>query len=671
MHALDWIIVAAMMVALLAIAMASRYLMRSVADFMAAGRHVGRYLLSISFEVASIGAVSVVAMFEQFYETGFVSAYWYLLWWFVSLVIALSGWVTYRFRETRALTMAQFFEMRYSRRFRIFAGMLAFGAGIVNFGIFPAVGVRFFIYFCGLPSHFVVGPVEVSSFVALMVLLISIALFFTFVGGQVAVTLTGFLQGILFSFGLLLIVGVLMRTMTWSQITATLSAAPPDASLVNPFQTSEIENFNMWFFLIGAFALVYHHMAWQGNQGYFCAARNPHEARMGRILFIWRQFIEKLLIILLPVCVYTLLHHPAFADQAARTHDALRSIENPQIVQQMTVPLGLRELLPRGVMGALCAMMMAAFVTTHDTYLHSWGSIFVQDVVLPLRGKPLSPKRHILLLRLSICGVAVFVFCFSLLFRQTEQIYMFFAITGAIYLGGAGSVIVGGLYWKRGTAEAAWSSMIVGSSLASLSIIIKQIELTGIPFDFLRQFAERVAAVNGQLLFGVAMACSIGTYIAVSLLGPRRVVDLNRILNRGPYAIADDRVHAVRRSDRVPRWQRVLGMGEEFTRLDKGIYIATIVWTTVWILSFLTVTLWGLLAPFSDETWCRIWYGCTWMAYTVGAVTFVWFLIGGLVDVRALLRHLRTAARDDSDDGTVRIREATPNEVGQAATPEV
>ena len=44
---------------------------------------------------------------------------------------------------------------------------------------------------------------------------------------------------------------------------------------------------------------------------------------------------------------------------------------------------------------------------------------------------------------------------------------MFFAITGAIYLGGARSVIIRGLYWKKGTVSAAWTSMLVGSALAA------------------------------------------------------------------------------------------------------------------------------------------------------------------------------------------------------------
>ena len=65
-----------------------------------------------------------------------------------TLIIALSGFVSYRFRQTRAMTIAEFLEIRYSRRFRIFMGCLAFTAGIINFGIFPAVGARFFIHYC-------------------------------------------------------------------------------------------------------------------------------------------------------------------------------------------------------------------------------------------------------------------------------------------------------------------------------------------------------------------------------------------------------------------------------------------------------------------------------------------------------------------------------------------
>ena len=52
---------------------------------------------------------------------------------------------------------------------------------------------------------------------------------------------------------------------------------------------------------------------------------------------------------------------------------------------------------------------------------------------MPLRKEPLSPERHILWLRLSMVGVAVFAFLFGIFFRQTEYIFLWWAVTMAIY----------------------------------------------------------------------------------------------------------------------------------------------------------------------------------------------------------------------------------------------
>ena len=94
---------------------------------------------------------------------------------------------------------------------------------------------------------------------------------------------------------------------------------------------------------------------------------------------------------------------------------------------------------------------------------------------MPFRKKELTTKQHIKLLRLSIVFVAIFIFLFSTFFPQTQEIFFFFAITGAIFVGGCGAVLIGGLYWKKGTTEAAWSSMIVGSVLATFGVFIEKI----------------------------------------------------------------------------------------------------------------------------------------------------------------------------------------------------
>ena len=163
-------------------------------------------------------------------------------------------------------------------------------------------------------------------------------------------------------------------------------------------------------------------MAWRGSQGYACSAKNAHEARMGGILGEWRGLVLMLLLLMLPNAAYVGMHNPAFAPMAAEAQKVLSGIENPTIQKQMTVSVVLSKMFPVGLLGLFCAVMLAAFISTHDTYLHSWGSIFVQDVILPFRKKPFSPKQHIWLLRFSVLFVAIFIFFFSLLFKQNEYI---------------------------------------------------------------------------------------------------------------------------------------------------------------------------------------------------------------------------------------------------------
>ncbi|HEO72613.1 MAG TPA: sodium:solute symporter, partial [Candidatus Hydrogenedentes bacterium] len=469
------VILSSVLVFIVGTAIKTNRYMQSVADFLAANRSAGRYLLCIASGIAGLGAISVVAKFEMFYEAGFTATWWMMIVTPIGLLLALSGWVTYRYRETRVMTLAQFFEVRYSKSFRIFAGIILWVSGIVNFGIFPAVGARFFIYFCGLPPSFTVLGLVIPMFPAVMLFLLSLSLLLVFIGGQIAVMITDFFQGMLTNVVFIIILVALFYVFDWSTICETLKMAPENASRIHPFRTDQVSGFNIWYFIIQAFVMVYGFRAWQGSQAYNFSARTAHEAKMAGILGEWRGLVMILLLMLLPIGAYVVMHNPDYAGIQANVTEALGRIENDAIRTQMTVPLALAEALPVGIVGLLAAVMLAAFVSTHDTYLHSWGAIFVQDVILPFRKKPFTPRQHLWLLRISILFVAVFIFVWSLLFRQTEYILMFFALTGAIWLGGAGAVIIGGLYWKRGSTAGAWAALSTGAVVGIAGIILQQV----------------------------------------------------------------------------------------------------------------------------------------------------------------------------------------------------
>jgi solute:Na+ symporter, SSS family len=634
---IDWTIVLALLALLVSMVFVSKRLVQSVTDFLAAGRTGGRYIISMFQGTAALGAITVVGALEMNYVAGF-NLRWWEMWTAVILVgMSVLGWVVYRFRQTRALTMAQFFEIRYSRRFRIFAGALAFASGIINLGIFPAVSARFFIYFCGLPASVSLFGIPVSMFAVVMFIVILLPLYFIFSGGQIAVMFTDFIQGIFVNIVFVLIVIALMLKVDWTHIGEALSNAPPNASLINPFRSSNVKDFNFWYFFIGMLGLIYTKLSWQGNQAFNVSAKSAHEAKMADVLTNWRLIPQwGLFLVFVPVIAYTVFHHSDFRSLMESIQPVLNSAGSETIQTQIKVPLVLTKLLPVGLIGAFAAIMLAATIACHNSYLHSWGSIFVQDVLLPIRQKPFEPRQHMRYLKLSMLGVGVFIFCFSLVFQQSEYIFLFMAITGSIFVGGSGAVIIGGLYWKRGSAAAAWSAMITGSAIAVGGIIIQQV----VP-DF---------PINGQMFWGLAMLMSTIVYILVSLIGKDHAFDMDRMLHRGRYAVKEE-AQVVNEKPLVG-W-KVLGMTGEFTPGDRFIYIATYTWTFLWVVVFIVGTLYAMTHEISNASWMKFWEMYVWIYLAVSIIVIVWFTIGGVKNLKEMIHALKTMKRDHSDSGYV------------------
>ncbi|MGQ9650535.1 MAG: sodium:solute symporter family protein [Phycisphaerae bacterium] len=673
LHWVDWAIVLSLVAFLLLTAQFTKRYMRGVSDFLAADRCGGRYLICISSGGAELGAVTIVALWQLYTNSGFTGLWWKVAEWPLVFILAMSGWVLYRYRQTRALTMAQFLEMRYSRRFRVFTGFVAFAAGLVNYGVFPSINARLIIYFCGLPEHLSLWGRSIGTFPLVMLVLLGLALFFTFAGGQITIMLTDFVQGICCLVVFLISALVLYHLIGWETIGTSLAAASqPQASLLNPFSTIKIKGFSIGFFLVQYFRWVYHWKAWQGTQGFNAAARTPHEARMSGILGQWRFIAQQMLIPIFAVCVLAALNSPQFADSVGDAKQVLSGIDTDRVKSELTVPLVLARLLPVGLMGAMTAVLLAAAVATDQAYLHSWGSIFIQDVVLPLRKRPLAPQQHIRCLRLAILGVAAFAFWFSLVFRDLgDYVLMFFAATGAIYLGGAGCCIISGLYTRRGTTAGAWGAMITGVVLGSIWLIANRVAIAdagagGMMFRLQSVLYESPAIewlvntigqgdrkyLDGQWMCLYISLAAIAVYWILSLLLPGKPFDLDKMLHRGPYAVVEDVVQGDAAVSGIWKW---LGVNKEFTRGDKAIYGASVIWVLAWGGIFIAGAVYHFgIRETTDTSWLGFWKILVWLALGLGVAVTVWFLIGGLRDLRDMFHLLGTKVRDESDDGRVR-----------------
>ena len=686
MQFIDWLIVFLVFSGMIYSVSYSKGLMKSVTDFLSAGRTAGRYLLSVSSGIAGLGAISVVMYLEMGFVSGFSLAWWGLSQGIIILILTMSGWVIYRFRSTRCLTLAQFFEKRYSRRFRIFTGIIAFVAGIINFGIFPAVGAQFFINYCGLPDSFIGLPV----YPLVMIFLLSISLYFVYTGGQIAVIIADFFQGIFATFVLIVVVLYLFFSVGWDQVTESLEHTPiklaheeieslqsdqsfsgltemeqnkqineidekyENSSRINPFKTSHVEDFNFWYFLIGIIGIMYSSMSWQGAQAYNSSAKSAHEAKMGAVLAGFRGLPQGLFFLLVPVLIYVFMNHADYQSVADTVNFSLGELETETLKSQMRGPLVLSTVLPVGLLGAFAALMLAALVSTHDTYLHSWATILVQDVIMPFRDKPFDKDTHLKVLRYSIFGVAVFIFLFSLLFQQNQKIALFFAITAAIFAGGSGAVIIGGLYWRRGTTAAAWTAMIVGAVVSVGGVLVKQIP-SGWLFDLssmgqLKNVLIYIRNINGQEYWGISMGLSALSYVGVSLALKHEPFNMDKLLNRGEYAIEGETKVI---SETTELGWKIFLMGKEFTRTDRLIYILNYAWTGIWTLVFIIGTVYNISNEVSDASWMAFWKKYIYIQAIIALITIVWFSIGGFKDLKVMMSKLKTDYRDHGDDGWV------------------
>jgi SSS family solute:Na+ symporter len=108
--------------------------------------------------------------------------------------------------------------------------------------------------------------------------------------------------------------------------------------------------------------------------------------------------------------------------------------------------------------------MLAAFMSTHDSYLLCWSSVLTQDVIAPLGGDRMSTGSRLRLTRLLIFVIGIFLLVWSLWYDLGQDLWDYMLITGAIYFTGAFALLVAGLYWKRASRVGAYLALAVGLS---------------------------------------------------------------------------------------------------------------------------------------------------------------------------------------------------------------
>ena len=378
MQLLDWIIVSIPLFLVCGVGVYTQQYLKSVSDFLTAGRGVGRYLLAISRTEPQGGAVVFVAAFESFSHAGFTVWWWGAASLPISVIITITGFVYYRYRETRAMTLAQFFELRYSRSFRLFAGVIGFLSGVLNFAVIPVVGARVICYFMGLPPSVSLFSMTFPTEILILAATLSITAFLTLAGGLITVVITNGMEGIVSLIIYVVVIFTLTRMFSWHDVNQVLVRQPTGESFLNPFDAGRTKDFNFWFVVMNILLGIYGTMAWQNQSAYNSAGTTAHESRMAGIIGRWLITYKGAMITLLALCATSYLYHPHYAAQAAEVHQAMAKIPGSQTQEQVYFTVALAHLLPTGVRGALCVVFLMGIFGGDGAALHSWGSLFIR-----------------------------------------------------------------------------------------------------------------------------------------------------------------------------------------------------------------------------------------------------------------------------------------------------
>ena len=489
---LDALVVLFLLGGLVGVGYWAQRLMRSVAHFTVAGREMGMWLGLSAGVAEGIGLISIANGCQQGYKNGF-SYIWLGMAALLLINIPLFGIIGLgikRFRATNVQTLPQFYEMRFNRRVRVFAGITLALGGVLNMAIFPIVGSQFLMEFLGIANVTLVdlGFFQFTAFHVVLLIVLALACFFTMIGGMVGVVLTDYLQSILLFVSITIITILILNMTGFAGIRQAVDDHLGNAAF-NPLSTKSIGPVFVIVFFIAAFV---QRLAFPPALQKFSSAKSPEVVRKMFLLSLVFSQGRGMVIALWGIAALALL---GTAIPEGYQPEIYHRVVGARMIRTITEGIPLMK-------GVALSGFIFAFISTVDSYMLSWASVIANDCICTFRRKPLSSRKHVSLLRWCSVGIAAFIFLFGCWYDPQQTILQYFYLTGCIF-GACGLLTWFGLYWKRSTSAGAWVCLILGLVIPVGWFIFQKHFMSHL--DLPKWVNDDYAALVGTLLPALAM----------------------------------------------------------------------------------------------------------------------------------------------------------------------
>ena len=386
-----------------------------IADFLVAGRELGTFLAVATLAATEIGTITFMYYAELGYKTGYASFVNGLIAGLVMIFLGRTGFIVKRLRAMQLMTVPEFFEVKFSRNLRVFVGVLVATGGILNMGVFLKVEGTFLA---------IISGISLSHIKAVMTGILLLELVYTVLGGMVSIVITDFIQFVALSVGTIL---VTLWSVHATGVTRMYDAVRQTrCGRVQPLRQPRIR---LGVHCVSSIDLAGdpYLLADDGDADFFYAQSRSQQAcvlvggfyfsRPGMMPMMWGI--------------------------------AALALLGPSQNSLEAMPRMLAMILPSGVLGLVVAGMLAATMSVNSSYLLGWSAIIAQDIIGPLRKRPLTSLQQVMLNRGANFFVSIFVMVWGLWYTLPGPTYFYLNMTATIYLSGTLVAVVAGLFGPR------------------------------------------------------------------------------------------------------------------------------------------------------------------------------------------------------------------------------
>lgn len=440
---IDLFIIVAYLLGILAVGVLSvrRQRMTGEAYFLA-GRSLGWIMIGAALFASNISTIHLVGLAASGYNEGLV---WGNFEWMAAftLVVLSLFFAPFYFRN-RIETLPEYLERRFNAAARSFLAFMAIlGALFIHIGMSLYAGATVFEQFFGID---VVTSILVISIVTGI---------YTVLGGLKAVVVTETIQTVLLIGGSILVTALAIGALPEHGI----SSLAEFESQLRPRQLSMIWTDNSvglaWYSVLLGYPVlgIWYWCTDQTIVQRVLAARSEHDAQIGPL---FAGFIKVLpvFILVLPGVVGYVLYGSEIGDNA-----------------NQVLPMLIQELVPTGLRGLISAGLLAALMSTIAAALNSCATLFAVDIVARVRPGT-SDASQVRIGRWSAVVVMLLAMAWSTQGAKFSSIFEAVQEIGAALAPAITAVFLWGVFWKRGTSQAAVSTLVFGFLMGATAFVL-------------------------------------------------------------------------------------------------------------------------------------------------------------------------------------------------------